>query len=134
MGFKDSEDVTKYIGGLFDDAFQDPELGPMLAGTGLVVAFNLSDPDAYLVVDMPNQTVTNGSACGPAPLATLTMKSDLGNAFWQGKAKLPMALAKRQVKIDGNVASLLKLAPLSDKLLPGYVQRLKDDGRDDLII
>jgi putative sterol carrier protein len=64
----------------------------------------------------------------------MTMTADLGNAYWQGKVNLPMAMAKRKVKVDGNVASLLKLAPLGKKLYAGYIQRLKDDGRDDLIV
>ncbi|TQR81330.1 sterol carrier protein, partial [Mycobacterium hodleri] len=55
-------------------------------------------------------------------------------AYWQGKVNLPMAMAKRKIKVDGNVASLLKLAPLGKKLYGEYVQRLTDDGRDDLIV
>jgi hypothetical protein len=134
MGFNNSEDVTKYIGGIFEEVFGDPEIGPKLADTGLVVAFEFSDPDAVVVVDMPNKVVTDGSLGGPAPSATMTMTADLGNAYWQGKVNLPMAMAKRKVKVDGNVAALLKLAPLGKKLYAGYVQRLTDDGREDLIV
>ena len=134
MGFKDSGEVTKYIGGIFEDAFKDPEIGPKLVDTGLVVAFDFSDPVAVVVVDMPNQTVTDGTSRVTAPSATMTMTADLGNAYWQGKVNLPMAMAKRKVKVDGNVASLLKLAPLGKKLYAGYIQRLKDDGREDLIV
>lgn len=134
MGFKNSEEVTKYIGGIFEDAFEDPEIGPKLVDTGLVVAFDFSDPVAVVVVDMPNKTVTDGASRVVAPSATMTMTADLGNAYWQGKVNLPMAMAKRKVKVDGNVASLLKLAPLGKKLYAGYIQRLKDDGREDLIV
>ena len=61
------------------------------------------------------------------------MTADLGNAYWQGKVNLPMAMAKRKIKVDGNVASLLKLAPLGKRLYGDYIQQLQDDGRDDLI-
>jgi hypothetical protein len=134
MGFNNSEEVTKYIGGIFEDAFGDPEIGPKLADTGLVVAFDFSEPAAIVVVDMPNKIVTSGGAGGPSPSATMSMTADIGNAYWQGKVNLPLAMAKRKVKVDGNVASLLKLAPLGKKLYAGYVQRLKDDGREDLIV
>ncbi|MCU1694097.1 MAG: hypothetical protein JWR34_160 [Mycobacterium sp.] len=134
MGFNNSEEVNKYIGGIFENAFDDPEIGPKLVDTGLVVAFDFSDPEAVVVVDMANKMVTNGGAGGPAPSATMTMTADTGNAYWQGKVNLPLAMAKKKVKVDGNVASLLKLAPLGKKLYGSYVQRLKDDGRDDLIV
>ena len=134
MGFNNSEEVNKYIGGIFENAFDDPEIGPKLVDTGLVVAFDFSDPDAVVVVDMANKMVTNGAAGGPAPSATMTMTAEIGNAYWQGKVNLPLAMAKKKVKVDGNVASLLKLAPLGKKLYGSYIQRLKEDGRDDLIV
>jgi len=83
---------------------------------------------------MPNKAVSNGMGGGPSPSATMTMTADVGNAYWQGKVNLPLAMAKKKVKVEGNVASLLKLAPLGKKLYAGYIQRLKDDGRDDLIV
>jgi len=134
MGFNDSEEVTKYIGGIFETAFDDPEIGPKLIDTGLVVAFDFTEPDAVVVIDMPNKAVSNGLGDGPSPSATMAMTADVGNAYWQGKVNLPLAMAKKKVKVEGNVASLLKLAPLGKKLYAGYIQRLKDDGRDDLIV
>jgi putative sterol carrier protein len=134
MGFNDSDEVTKYIGGIFETAFDDPEIGPKLIGTGLVVAFDFTEPDTVVVIDMPNKAVSNGLVGGPSPSATMAMTADVGNAYWQGKVNLPLAMAKKKVKVEGNVASLLKLAPLGKKLYAGYIQRLKDDGRDDLIV
>jgi hypothetical protein len=134
MGFNNSEEVTKYIGGIFENAFGDPEIGPKLTDTGLVVAFDFTEPNALVVVDMPNKSVSGGGSGSPTPSATMSMTAELGNAYWQGKVNLPMAMAKRKVKVDGNVASLLKLAPLGKKLYGDYVQRLKDDGREDLIV
>jgi len=134
MGFNNSEEVTKYIGGIFENAFGDSEIGPKLVDTGLVVAFDFTDPEAQVVVDMPNKAVSAGGPESPTPSATMSMTADIGNAYWQGKVNLPMAMAKRKIKVDGNVASLLKLAPLGKKLYADYVQRLEDDGRDDLIV
>jgi SCP-2 sterol transfer family len=133
MGFHDSAEVSKYIGGIFEAAFDDPEIGPKLVATGLVVAFEFTDPDAVVVIDMPNKAVSAGGDGGPAPSATMAMTAETGNAYWQGKVNLPLAMAKKKVKVDGNVASLLKLAPLGKKLYPVYIQRLKDDGREDLL-
>ena len=132
MGFRDSEEVVNYIGGIFETAFADPEIGPKLVDTGLVVAFDFTDPDALVVVDMANQQVRR-NAEGTPVTATMSMTAETGNAYWQGKVNLPLAMAKKKIRVDGNVASLLKLAPLGKKLYPRYVDRLTSDGRDDLI-
>lgn len=134
MGFKNSAEVTRYIGGIFETAFADPEIGPKLVDTGLVVAFDFTDPQALVVIDMANKSVREGLDGGPSPTATMAMTADTGNGYWQGKVNLPLAMAKKKIKVEGNVASLLKLAPLGKKLYPGYIERLKSDGRDDLIV
>lgn len=134
MGFKDSSDVTRHIGGIFEAAFADPEIGPKLVDTGLVVAFDFTEPQAVVVIDMANQVVREGLEGGPAPMATMSMTADTGNAYWQGKVNLPLAMAKKKIRVDGNVASLLKLAPLGKKLYPAYIAQLKADGRDDLLV
>lgn len=133
MGFTNSAEVVKYIGGIFETAFDDPEIGPKLEATGLVVAFDFTEPESVVVVDMANKAVREGLAGGAEPVATMSMTADMGNAYWQGKVNLPLAMAKKKIKVDGNVASLLKLAPLGKKLYPPYVERLKADGRDDLL-
>jgi len=133
MGFNNSAEVAKYIGGIFETAFEDPEIGPKLVDTGLVIAFDFTDPEAVVVIDMANKAVREGLEGGLAPIATMAMTADTGNAYWQGKVNLPLAMAKKKIKVEGNVASLLKLAPLGKKLYPVYVDRLKADGRDDLI-
>ncbi|AFJ34638.1 MULTISPECIES: SCP2 sterol-binding domain-containing protein [Mycobacterium] len=134
MGFKDSAEVTKYIGGIFETAFQDEEIGPKLVATGLVVAFDFTDPEALVVIDMANKSVREGLEGGAPPNATMSMTAETGNGYWQGKVNLPLAMAKKKIKVDGNVASLLKLAPLGKKLYPSYIERLKNDGRDDLLV
>lgn len=134
MGFNNSGEVAKYIGGIFETAFDDAEIGPKLVNTGLVVAFDFTDPEAVVVIDMANKSVREGIEGGDPPMATMAMTADTGNAYWQGKVNLPLAMAKKKIRVEGNVASLLKLAPLGKKLYPGYIQRLKDDGRDDLLV
>ncbi|MEE6176104.1 SCP2 sterol-binding domain-containing protein [Mycobacterium sp. 050134] len=134
MGFTDSAEVTKYIGGIFETAFHDPEIGPKLVATGLVIAFDFTDPEAVVVIDMANKSIREGLNGGASPTATMAMTADTGNAYWQGKVNLPLAMAKKKIKVEGNVASLLKLAPLGKKLYPLYIERLKADGREDLVI
>ncbi len=134
MGFSDSTEVSKYIGGIFETAFEDPEIGPKLVDSGLVFAFDFADPKAVVVVDAVNKKTYDTFDGAPEPHATMAMAADLGNAYWQGKVNLPLAMAKKKIAVTGNVASLLKLAPLGKKLFPVYINNLQGDGRTDLLV
>jgi putative sterol carrier protein len=133
MAFKDADEVRHYIGSVFQAGFDDPEIGPTMQATGLVVKFAFTDPEADLVVDMGQQEVGDGAGMAE-PHATMRMTSELGSAYWQGKVNLPLSMARGRIKVDGNVASLLKIAPLGKKLFPKYVESLKVAGREDLLV
>jgi hypothetical protein len=64
----------------------------------------------------------------------MSMSTTTANAYWQGKVNLPFAMAKGTVKVEGSVTRLVQLAPLSKRLFPVYVERLRADGRDDLVL
>ncbi|MFL6108961.1 MAG: SCP2 sterol-binding domain-containing protein [Marmoricola sp.] len=132
MAFKDADEVRHYIGSVFSNAFADAEIGPKLRSTGIVLGFAFTDPDAKLVIDTIGGTVGDGTG-QPTPTAVMSMTSDLGSAYWQGKVNLPLAMARGKIKVEGNVASLLKLAPLGKKLFPSYVDTLNAEGRADLL-
>lgn len=133
MAFKDADEVRRYIGGVFQSGFDDPEVGPRMVATGIVVKFEFSDPETDLVIDMGKQEIGDGAGMA-APNATMKMTAELGSAYWQGKVNLPLSMARGKIKVDGNVASLLKLAPLGKKLFPKYVATLQADGRQDLVV
>jgi len=134
MAFTDAAEVHKYIGGIFRDAFEDDEIGPRLRDTGIILQFRFSEPDAVVLIDTTSATVTDGSTGGAQPTAVMSTSAATGNAYWQGKVNLPLAMARGRIKVEGNVAGLLKLAPLGKKLYPRYVSTLKRDGRDDLLV
>lgn len=133
MAFTDAAEVRKYLGGIFEAAFADPEIGPKLKDTGIVLKTVYTDPEAIVIIDTTTGTVSEGKADSEAT-AEMYMTADTGNAYWQGKVNLPLAMAKSKIKVQGNVASLLKLAPLGKKLFPRYVETLTADSRHDLLV
>lgn len=134
-GFADEDELYRYIGGIFETALADPELAPKLPGTGLVLRQQCTDPESSLVIDLPGGKVWKGSDPGaPEASATMTMATETANAYWQGTVNLTFAMAKGKVKVDGTVTKLLQLAPLSKRLFPVYVERLRADGREDLLV
>lgn len=131
--FTGIDDLRTYVGGIFETALQDEKLGPKLVGTGVVLKVVTTEPDAVLLLDLPNKLVGLGTEDDPAD-ATMRMTSEVANSFWQGKINMPVAMARGKVKVDGKVGALLKLAPSTTELFPAYVALLKRDGRDDLLV
>lgn len=134
MSFVNEQEAYRYIGGIFETAFKDEEIGAKLVETGLVVRFRFTEPDAVVVIDMAGQQVYQGESESVEPSATMSMTGETANAYWQGKVNLPIAMAKGRISVDGNVADLLKLAPHGKKLYPVYIAQLKDDDRTDLLV
>lgn len=133
MPFKNADEVVHYIGGVFQTAFVTEGIGDKLAATGVVLLVRSTDPDAAFIIDNANRRVIPGDDA-LEPSATMTMSAELQNAYWQGKVNLPVAMARKQIKVSGQIGQLLKIAPLSKALFVGYIARLKRDGREDLII
>lgn len=133
-GFATVEEVNKYIGGIFEKALRDDEIGPKLAATGMSLRMNFSDPDSVVTVDLANQRILTGADADIEADAVLTMSADTANRYWQGKLSLPLAMAKGKLKIGGSAAQLLKLAPIAKDLYPVYVAMLKEENRDDLVV
>lgn len=134
-GFTSEDELYRYIGGIFETALEDPDLASKLEATGLVLRMQCTEPDSGLVIDLPGHKVHKvADGAAPDSQATMTMSTETANAYWQGKVNLTFAMAKGKVKVDGTVTKLLQLAPLSKKLFPVYVERLRADGRDDLVV
>ncbi|MEV8148608.1 SCP2 sterol-binding domain-containing protein [Arthrobacter sp. NPDC080073] len=133
-GYTNTTDLHKYVGGIFETAYADPELGPNLAATGAVLLVACHDPESEVVLDLPARKVYPSVSDAPtAPNATLRMSTDTANRFWQGKVNMTIAMAKGDVKAEGSVIKVLKLVPSTKHLFPLYIQSLKDDGREELI-
>ncbi|PND54290.1 sterol carrier protein [Mycobacterium sp. ENV421] len=129
--FADEAEVHKYIGGVFEKGLADPDIGPKLSASGVVLQINYTDPEAIVTVDLPNATVLAG-ATDITPDVELFMSADTGNRFWQGKVNLSLAMAKGEVRAKGPVQKVIKLVPTAKLLFPTYTAMLAADGRSDL--
>lgn len=132
--FKDEQEVYAFLGGIFDDAMADDELGPRFAESGVVLQLNYSDPDSQVLVDMPNRKVFKGDLGGaPDPAVEMFMKADVGHKFWLGEVNISVALAKGTMRAKGPVPKILKLVPLAKELFPRYRAMIEAEGRHDLL-
>lgn len=133
--FASSDEVHAYLGGIFEDALSDEQLGPRFAEAGVVLRLNYTDPEATLVVDMPARQVHTGAqvADAPPPQVEMWMTADVGHRFWLGEVNISVALAKRTIRAKGPVPKILKLVPLAQEVFPRYRAQLEAKSRHDLL-
>lgn len=131
--YKTADDLYKYMSQIFALAFETEGLGEKLNATGTQLKLNLTDPDSVIAIDFAKGIVECGDDITIDVDVDLFMSADVAHKFWLGKVNVPLAMAKRQIKVQGSVQKVLKLAPLMSPLHSKYTEILRDAGRDDLL-
>jgi ubiquinone biosynthesis protein UbiJ len=121
--FADAEEVDCYIGGIFREADEHPEVGPKLRAANLVLKLACTDPTSQLTIRLadPHIEVVSG-ADGAAADIELRLPADVTDRFWRGDYNLAIGLAKGEVTAKGSVNKILELVPLTEPLYPIYEQ------------
>jgi hypothetical protein len=132
--FADTPEAEKYIGGIFEAGFADPDVRQALARSGLVLRMNLSQPEAVITADLAAAQVHYGDADAPAPNMTMTLDGETANRFWQGKVSIPLAVARKHITVSGALPKLIALLRHAKTMYAVYIQRLERDNRADLLV
>ena len=139
--FRDADHFYECVGELMDRAKKDPQVGPKIAKSGIVIQFIYKDPEAMTTVDArgkPTQPeafvdIIHGP-CSLKPAVVMTMKADVAHAFWHGKVNLVGALAKKDILAQGPIPKILKLLPAVEPLYKQYPALLHEKGYDSMIM
>jgi len=131
--FKTDQDVHHFIGGIFTECVNEPELQPKFAETGVIMLLHFTDPDAQVLVDFVKSKVYSDPAAGPSPNIEMFMTADIGHEYWLGKINVAVALAKGQMRAKGPIPKILKLVPLTKYVFPRYEQMILDAKRPELL-
>lgn len=118
--FANPEEVDKYLGGIFREAADHPEVGPKLKAADLDMKVVYEDPECELNVEFREPMVVTSEVLDNDPDITLYMPGDIADKFWRGEYNLAVGLAKGQVKAKGPVNKILKLAGMTKPLFPIY--------------
>ncbi len=133
--FADEQEVYAFIGELFRELTDDPELGPRFRKANTIVQYQYRNPASQITVKMLDGQ--DGEVdCGPTemePEVVMSMDADTAHKFWLGKVNVTVALARGQMKAKGPVAKILKLVPLTKPVFPRYKAKLEAAGRGDLL-
>ncbi len=133
--WSNSDEVEKAVLGVIGKCFEDPELRAVGEGLGKTVTFNYNDPDVLIWIKSENNTVEWGVGQAPTePDVELSLSADDGHKVWCNKLNLLMAIGRKKIKIKGNPAQLLKLAPMIKKATPHYYEVLREIGKESIIL
>ncbi len=139
--FKDTQEMYDVFGALFGRASRDPQIGPKLAASGLVVRFNYTDPEGSITINLkdkpPEEGVWGTFEFGEStiePDVTMTQSADFSNRFWQGKENAIAAIATRKITSSGSVTKAIALLPAIRPLFRLYPKVLEEMGLQDMIV
>jgi len=139
--FRDSEQFYECVGELMDRAKKDPQVGPKIAKSGIVIQFVYTQPDAVTTINAKDRPKQPGAyvdiihgPCDLKPDVKMSMKADVSHAFWHGKVNLISALAKKDIVAEGPVPKILKLLPAVQPLYKTYPVLLKEKGYGNLVL
>lgn len=139
--FRDSKQFYECVGALMDRAKKDPNVGPKIAKSGIVIQFRYTDPEAITTINAKSKPTQPGAyvdvihgPCDLKPDVTMSMKADVSHAFWHGKVNLVAALSKKQIVADGPIPKILKLLPAVQPLYQVYPALLREKGYSDLVM
>jgi hypothetical protein len=137
--FRDADHLFRCIGGLFDWAKKNPEVGPKLRKTELVIRMNYKEPDAVMTADCSKDPKEKGSYInwvrgdgGVKAEVEFFMTADVAHRFWLGKVNLLIALAKKDVVAKGPIFKVMKILPILSPMYKQYPEVLRQLGHPEL--
>lgn len=130
--FNDTEHLYSLLVPFFNRLKDDPEIGPKVIASGLIIQFKYSEPDAVITIDCPNNAIIAGPT-ELTPTVEMSMKSLIAHRFWLGKISLMVALTKREIVAKGPIASIMKLLPIIKGAYAMYNDYLKEIGLEEKI-
>lgn len=120
--FGSEQEMYDHFALYMEQLVNDPVVGPKFVKANTSFRVNYTDPDAVMVLDATHDPAVNkvGDEARSATVEVeLYMSADDGHKFWMGDLNLPIALAKRKVKIGGPIPKLLGMLPA---IAPAYTK------------
>lgn len=127
--FADKDEVYKYVGGIFEEAAEHPDIGPKFKAADVTMCVHYTDPDCDMTVRMTDPMTVEPDTDDPDADVHLYMTCDIADQYWRGEYNLPVGLAKGKVKAKGPVNKILKLVPLTKPLFPIYKERIAEKDK-----
>jgi len=131
--FESSDDMYAVFTPFMQSLTTDPVVGRKFVAAKTSFRVNHTDPDGVFLLDAtvdPPVLYVGDAAVGREAEVDLTMSAEDGHRFWLGQLNLPVALAKRKVKVSGGVTRLMGLVPALQPAYELYRKHLVGIGRE----
>ncbi len=123
--FQNSAQAREVLGGFFrQEAATDDH---MFAGSGVIIAYNLNDPDVRLVLDaskppQPGKAfeIYVDDANAPAPQVEFFSDADTFDKLYRGEVQPMVLMMTGKVKAKGDVTVAMRLLPAMARVIPHY--------------
>lgn len=131
--FASAEEMYAVVTPYLEQLTSDPVIGPKFVAANTSFRVSYTNPDGTFLLDATqNPAVVTAGDTAPAEVG-LTMSADDGHKFWLGDLNIPIALAKRKVKVDGPVTKIFGLLPALQPAYAAYRSYLTEIGRPELL-
>ncbi len=123
--FRDSNHAAEVLGGFFRQ--ESAEDDKMFAGSGMVIAYDIRDPDVRLVLDARKKPEPGSAydlyvndAAAPAPLVEITMDAETFDKLYRGEAQAMMLMMSGKAKAKGDITAAMRMLPAMARVIPHY--------------
>jgi SCP-2 sterol transfer family len=123
--FRDSTHAAEVLGGFYEQESHTDD--GTFAGSGLVIAYTLRDPDVRLVLDARKKPepgrmfdfyVNDPNA--PEPTVDFLMDAETFDKLHRGEVQAMMLMMSGKVKAKGDVTAAMRLLPALARAIPRY--------------
>lgn len=131
--FASPEDMYSVFTPFMQSLTTDPVVGPKFVAAKTSFRVIHTDPAGTFLLDAtvdPPVLYVGEDAAGHHAEVELTMSAEDGHAFWLGQLNLPVALAKRKIKVNGGATKLMGLVPALQPAYALYREHLARSGRE----
>lgn len=131
--YKNTEQLYNILVPFFNDLMNNPEIGPKVVASGLIIKFIYHDPEGVIIIHLPNEEIIQGDREEIKPDVIMSMNSDVAHRFWLGKVNLVAALTKGDIRAKGPIPKIMKLIPIIKGAYAIYKNYLTEKGFEELV-
>ena len=123
--FRDAAHAREVLGGFFrQEALENDHI---FAGSGLIVGYNLHDPDVHVILDatkppQPGKAydVYVDDASAPNPAVDIAMSADDFDKLYKGEMQAMAMMMTGKAKAKGDITAAMRLLPAMARVIPHY--------------
>lgn len=124
--FKNTEEMYKMLGDLWNYIIFDIKLGEKLKDFDVTIKFVINDPTGFIWLS--HDKVILGDEANKDATITMTLSGDTVHKYWLKQISLPVALATQQIKSKGPIPKVLKMLPYLKPVFEAYPTYCKKYG------